>query len=238
MESWTGRRNFVRGLLAGVLASALVAFGPSWTSQDHGGQKTENWKPVEAMHLYLCAFHIAKENPGLQVEAHHYCAPHGEKLHQCVVYDSRGENPKLLGVEYIIGNDEYQKLPDAEKKYWHPHAYEILSGQLIAPDMPKEGDDAFPGFLETWGKTWHTWPDPKADMPLGEPLLMWSGNGDGQILQALVDKRDKDFGISTSAIRERRKALGFAVPQLPLPKSKDELGHIWKASGPDEPTKL
>src|SRR5690242_11039169 len=68
------------------------------------------WTPVESMHLYLCAFHTAKENPGFQVEAHHFCAPQGS-LHQCVVYDSKGPNAKLLGVEYIIGDEAYQALP-------------------------------------------------------------------------------------------------------------------------------
>jgi len=225
------------GVLVTLLALLALRPGPIW-AQEHGqpDRKAENWGPIEKMHLYLCAFHIAKENPGFQVEAHHYCAPHGDKLHQCVVYDSKGSNPKLLGVEYIIGDDVYQKLPEDEKKYWHPHAYEIMSGQLIAPDMPKDGDDLLAGLLNTWGKTWHTWRDPSTELPVGEPLLMWSANGDGQIAQNLIDKRDVQYKIKTQGIRERRKAFGFAVPNLPPPKSKNEVGRKWTTSGPDEPT--
>lgn len=201
-----------------------------------GGKNPQHWGPVNRMHLYLCAFHVAKENPGFQVEAHHYCSPAGEDIHQCVVFDSKGPSSKLLGVEYIITDAAYQALPAEEKRYWHPHAYEIMSGQLVAPDMPKMGDDAFPGFLNTWGKTWHTWRDPVTRYPTGEPLLMWSANRDGQIDQGMIAKRDAQFGINTAEIRERRKAFGYECPQLP-PAGMSEVGRKWTTSGPDEPTK-
>ena len=83
-------------------------------------------------HLYLCAFHIAKDNPNFKVEAHHYCSMRDLKvgkgdLHQCVIYDSKEAPAKLLGIEYIISDETYQMLPHNEKIYWHPHAYEIVS---------------------------------------------------------------------------------------------------------------
>ncbi len=234
------------GLIAGF-AGAMLAGRPAGSSADdktpdpHAGhaaaRNAENWAPVDKMHLYLCAFHVAKQNPSFQIEAHHFCAPQGGDLHQCVIYDSRGPNPKLLGTEYIIGDETYRKLPDEEKKYWHPHAYEILSGQLIAADMPNQGDDIFPGLIKTWGKTWHTWPDPTTPVPMGEPLLMWSANGDQQIDPKLISKRDAQFGISTDAIRERRKSFGFEVPQIPPAKSIKDIGRQWTPSGPDEPSK-
>src|SRR5262249_15233774 len=154
---------------------------PAPTMAQHGGggdahaggapaARSANWAAVEDAHLYLCAFHTAKEHPEFQIEAHHFCSPCGEKLHQCMIFDSNTADAKLLGTEYITGNDTYQALPAAEKKYWHPHAYEILSGQLVAPDMPNMGDDVFPGLITTWGKTWHTWPDPTTDVPMGEPI--------------------------------------------------------------------
>jgi len=227
-----------------VIGITLVLSSSTWTSGQHeghggtGGRNAENWAPVDKMHLYLCAFHVAKENPKFQLTAHHYCAPQKGDLHQCVIYDSRGSNPKLLGVEYIIGDDTYKSLSDEEKKYWHPHAYEILSGQLVAPDLAMQGDDIFPGLLLTWGKTWHTWRDPSTSLPLGEPMLMWSANGDGQVNESLVSARDAEFGISSADIRQRRTKYGFKVPQVPAVKSMNELGRRWTASGADEPTKL
>ncbi len=230
--------------IAGAAAALLVVglSGRGWAlayQHGHGGQAgpAENWQPISQMHLYLCAFHVAKENPGFQVQAHHYCSPQGKELHQCVIYDSRESNAKLLGIEYIVPDSVYQALPQDEKKYWHPHAYEILAGQLVAPDMPDLGDEAFKGLITTWGKTWHTWRDPSTAVPMGTPLLMWSANGDGQVAQKLIDARDGDFGISTAAIRKRRAAYGFAVPNIPPPKSINDLGRVWTATGPDEPVK-
>ena len=229
------------GLAAGFLLSTSVLNVAHAGQESHGGgggaHKTENWSPVDQMHLYLCAFHIAKGNPEFQIEAHHYCSPCGKDLHQCVIYDRSGPAPKLLGIEYIIPDDVYRTLPADEKKYWHPHAYEIVSGQLVAPELPKDGDEALSGLVLTWGKTWHTWRDPNSALPLGEPLLMWSANGDGQIRSDLLDGRDKRFGISTAAIRERRRSCGLDVPQIPPPKSLDEVGRRWTATGPDEPTR-
>ncbi|MFO0974505.1 MAG: OBAP family protein [Phycisphaerae bacterium] len=228
------------GVFAAALAGSLPALSAGEGHDEHGGMQAgmKNAGCLEKIHLYLCAFHIAKENPKFQIEAHHYCSPAGKDVHQCVVFDGNGADAKLLGVEYIITDAAYRSLPDAEKKYWHPHAYEILSGQLVAPNMPKEGDDMFPGLIRTWGKTWHTWRDPATPYPVGEPLLMWSANGDGQIDDKLVAKRDAKFGIETKQIRERRKTMNMAVPSLPPPKSMDELGRQFTASGKDEPTML
>ena len=56
-------------------------------------------------------------------------------------------------------------LAPAEKKYWHPHAYEILAGFLIMPGVPfTEELQHLRSFLPSWGKTWHTWPDPAFSM--------------------------------------------------------------------------
>jgi hypothetical protein len=30
----------------------------------------------------------------------------------------------------------FNDLPTAERKYWHPQNYEILSGELVAPGLP------------------------------------------------------------------------------------------------------
>jgi hypothetical protein len=243
MTKRTKNQFLVSSVAVIILAGAALMGLPGVAAEDDphkhgGGNRTAHWTPVEKMHLYLCAFHVAKENPRFQVEAHHYCSPQGTELHQCVVYDANSGNCKLLGVEYIITDAAYQRLPRDEKKYWHPHAYEIVSGQLIAPDMPQQGDDIFPGLINTWGKTWHTWRDPATEFPVGEPLLMWSANGDGQIDEELVARRDAQFNIKTADIRDRRKSYGFAVPQIPPARSMGEIGRRWRANGADEPIRL
>jgi hypothetical protein len=160
-------------------------------------------------------------------------------MHQCLLYDSTEKNARLLGVEYIISDRLYQELPDAERKYWHPHAYEVLAGGLIAPSMKPEDELAFmKALLTTWGKTWHTWPDPRTPIPLGEPLLMWSLGRDSLVDQDVLTARDKQFRVSATEIRERRcKAIGFEVPRVSHPKSLGEPGRQWTDEGPDKPTR-
>jgi hypothetical protein len=232
------------GVLLGLVGLAVLTV-PAARDDDHGTRQGHDaqgseWRfkaPLEQIHLYLCAFHVAKNNPTFQIEAHHYCSPAGQDVHQCVIYDGNGSNARLLGTEYIITDEAYRKLPPSEKKYWHPHAYEILSGQLVAPEAPDLGDALFGSLITTWGKTFHTWPDPTTPVPMGEPLLMWSANGDGQIDQALIDKRDARLKISTATIRQRRKSMGYDVPQIPPPQSTEEIGRQWAKDGIDQPTK-
>ncbi|MBI2100880.1 MAG: DUF1264 domain-containing protein [Candidatus Vogelbacteria bacterium] len=204
----------IRLLLAAMLGFSVFLFiGFVLSSHpDHQASKhVENWGGPRGMHLYLCAVHLAKDDSKFQVVAHHYCGAHGNKVHQCVVYDSRGENAKLLGVEYIISQETYVSLPEDEKKYWHPHDYEIDSGQLVAPDEADDGDSLLQGLRTTWGKTWHTWRDPKTALPFGEPRLMWSATADGQVNPELIITRDREFGIESQKIGERRRQAAIRV---------------------------
>lgn len=219
----------------GLAGTFSVAAAPEGAAQHPDGKR--DMGPMGQAHLYLCAFHVAKNDPRFVVEAHHYCSPVREEVHQCVIFDSSGAHARILGVEYIISDALYRKLPADEKRYYHPHAYEILSGQLVAPGMAPEAEDKLlGGLIRSWGKTWHTWPDPRTALPLGEPLLMWSANKDGQVPESLLNARDQRLGISTAAIRKRRSFLG-PVPQLEPPKSLNSLGRQFTEEGPDEPPK-
>ncbi len=133
----------------------------------------------------------------------------------------------------------FRSFPDEEKKYWHPHTYEVLSGGLIAPVMDHQAElDFMKYLLTTWGKTWHTWPDPTTPVPLGEPLLMWSLTGDGEADKELVARRDEQFGVSTASVRaERVEIIGDQVPQVPPPRSVATIGRQWTATGEDRPTR-
>ncbi|MCI0460815.1 MAG: OBAP family protein [Gemmataceae bacterium] len=219
--------------MLGATAAGLAGGVP--VPQNAGAAEHPDRTPANQFHLYLCAFHLAKKDPRFVVEAHHYCSMLNEDVHQCVVFDSPGKNARLLGVEYIISDSLYRKLPDSEKRYWHSHTYEVIAGLLIAPDLPKAAEkELMDKVLVTWGKTWHTWPDPKTPLPEGEPLLMWAATKDGQIPQEVLTDRDKRFQVSTPEIRKRRAYLG-PVPQIDPPRSVDEIGRQWSNEGPDEP---
>ncbi len=219
---------------------AGAALGTSQAIADGHGKGNDN-KPMAPLgnhHLHFCGIHCAKKDPRIQIVTQHYCGMVGEGMHQCLLYDSVGKGARLLGVEYIISDDIFRKLPDTEKPYWHPHTYEVLGGGLIAPTMKPDEEMAFmKGLLLTWGKTWHTWPDPTTPVPMGEPMLMWSLMGDGQDDPKVFAARDKEFGVKTADIRKKRiEAIGYEVPAVPQPKNVKVIGRQWTATGEDKPT--
>jgi hypothetical protein len=163
--------------------------------------------------LHVCAFHVGKDDPSLQVEAHHYCTPLRDGVFQCMLYDRDKGNAKLLGVEYVVSDDIYKTLPAEEKKLWHPHEYEIRNGLFTLPGVPADCEKKLlNGLLKTWGKVWHTWPDPTTDLPIGAPALMWSATGKGQVRGELVKVRDERYKIDIEQVRKHRDEI------LPAPK--------------------
>lgn len=225
------------GAVGAGAASASARGGEGHAAASHGGS------PLTGPHAHFCGIHVAKKDPKFQLIVQHYCVAHsetghGDALFQCILFDSREKNAKLLGVEYIISDREYRQLAEEEKQFWHPHTYEVLGGGLIAPGMAEEEERKFmKEVLTTWGKTWHTWPDPRTAVSIGEPLLIWSLTGDGQADERVVAERDRQFNVSTAKIRERRgREIGLEAPQIPLPKTLAEVGRQWTATGEDKPT--
>jgi hypothetical protein len=222
---------------------AFTVGGGAAQATGHGEPK-KGAGPVGGPHAHFCGIHVAKKDPKFQLIAQHFCtahagASHGGDVFQCLLFDSTAPNAKLLGVEYIVSDERYRALPADEKKYWHPHTYEVLAGGLTAPGMTAEEEMKFMKFvLTTWGKTWHTWPDPKQDVPVGEPLLMWSLGADDQVDPAVLAARDRMMNVNAAQIREARvKEIGFEVPNVAFPKSLDEPGRQWTSAGEDKPTR-
>jgi hypothetical protein len=231
--------------LLGTAGTGFAIHGGLLHAAPHSEHKNESplVTPMTGPHAHFCGIHVAKNDARFQLIAQHYCTAHaghdrGDGLFQCLLFDSAEANAKLLGLEYIISHEQYQGLPDGEKKYWHPHTYEVLAGGLIAPEMSPEDEMKFMRqILTTWGKTWHTWPDPATAIPLGEPLLMWALSGDGQASEAVIRERDRVFDVSIEDIRKRRiQAIGYEVPAVPFPQSTSQVGRQWTADGLDAPT--
>jgi hypothetical protein len=224
----------------GTGMSLASAVGPDVRAAHHGKMAdNKRMAPLGNHHLHFCGIHCAKKDPRIQIITQHYCGPVSNDMHQCLLYDSVGQSARLLGVEYIISDKVYRQLPEVEKRYWHPHTYEVLSGLLIAPGMRADDEMAFmKGLLLTWGKTWHTWPDPTTPVPMGEPMLMWSATADGQVGAPVIAARDKQHGTRTGTIRRKRiEAIGYEVPVVPLPKDMEGIGRQWTATGQDRPTR-
>jgi uncharacterized protein DUF1264 len=239
------RREMLRAVGSVGLGFTIHDGVASAAERDRHADGAAAASPISGAHAHFCGIHVAKKNRNFQLIAQHYCTAHNGHDHslglfQCLLYDSPASNAKLLGVEYIISNDQFRALPSDEKKYWHPHTYEVLAGGLIAPEMSAAEEKKFMRqILTTWGKTWHTWPDPQSNIPIGEPLLMWSLSDDGQVDEQIVQERDRQFGVSIGDIRSRRtREIGFEVPHVAFPKSMDQIGRQWTNHGPDQPVPL
>lgn len=76
------------------------------------------------------------------------------------------------------------------------------------------------GKMNNYGKTWHVWNTdfykgkPGDMLPLGDPMLAWSFNRDGEAVPGLVEKRDEEMGLDSMKSRKQRMDLqDFAKPQ-------------------------
>lgn len=171
--------------------------------------------PIDAVDSHVHGFHFYNGRIDEQVDAHHYCATLNEDLLQCMLFDSDSPMARLVGVEYVISAKLFNGLPEAERRLWHSHVYEVKSGQLVAPGLPAPAEHALmEKLIGTYGKTWHTWHahDDEAALPLGIPQLMMGFTADGQLDPARLTARDARLDIDSAEARARRADI--AAPSI------------------------
>lgn len=185
-----------------------------------GAAVLQSDSPLAPINVYLVGFHPMKSEPSHQMEAHHFCNQVNEDFAQCVLFDGNTRTANMNGIEYIISETLFESLPEDEKPYWHPHNYEILSGQLVAPGIPSLAEkELMRRKMNSYGKTWHVWSTGSQQhsgdaLPLGPAMLAWSFNRDGEADPALLQSRDERLGMESDEIRSERADLGgLAKPQ-------------------------
>ncbi|KAK6930647.1 Oil body-associated protein-like [Dillenia turbinata] len=148
----------------------------------------QSFAPINKIHQHLCAFHFYADDMTRQVEAHHFCAHQNEEMRQCLIFDSPAPDARLIGIEYIISENLFLTLPDAEKRLWHTHEYEVKSGVLFMPGAPGQVQrQDLEKVSKTYGKTIHFWQVDKGDnLPLGLPQVMMALTRDGQLEESLA----------------------------------------------------
>ena len=131
-------------------------------------------KPVDGYNLpqgHLNAVRHNFDDPSLRVE--HFCKPHDKIMMVCQLYDSSSANATLIGIEYIITQEQYDSLPNREKPYWHAHREELRS-ERADPSMPElspeQAQAEMAKMLPTWGKVIITW-IPNDDLPSFPPQV-------------------------------------------------------------------
>lgn len=199
-------------LLTLSLAFAPDAFAPDAFAQDKGEPPPQ--QPIRApqgLGIWLIGTHPMASDPSRQMVAHHFCQPLTDDLMQCVLYDGNQPDSRVTGLEYIIPQDRFERLPAEEQRYWHPHNFEILSGTLVAPEV---ADDMtlLAGKINSYGKTFHTWMTGTVvgeaeDFPYGPPMLAWSLNKEGQLAPELRQAY-QEMGFNLDEIRQER--AGYA----------------------------
>ncbi|PQO99386.1 DUF1264 domain-containing protein [Massilia phosphatilytica] len=187
---------------------------------ESGAKLLQGNAPLAGFDIYLNGFHPMKDHPEMQVEAHHFCRQVNEDLAQCALFDGNTRTANLNGIEYIISEKLYGRLPPEERQYWHPHNGEILSGFLVAPGLPEAAEHALmKKKMNSYGKTWHVWNTgangkPGDALPLGAPMLGWSFSRDGELLPNMLEERDTRLKVHTGERRRARTDLKpLAHPQ-------------------------
>lgn len=204
--------------------------GAGLAALEQGANLFQGTAPLKDFDVYGVGFHPAMDDPQIQMEAHHYCRVVNDDFIQCVLFDGNTREANLIGIEYIVSEALYRTLPEQERSYWHPHNFEILSGQLVAPGLPDVAEKAFmKRLLNSYGKTWHTWHtgrhdgDPGHPLPMGDPMLMWSFNRDGECDPSLEQNREEAMGLDTVKTRgERQSFVSEAHPQESVNRMRDQ----------------
>lgn len=174
-----------------------------------GAKVLQQKTPLNTFSTYLDGFHFYNGNINAQMEAHHYVSQLNEDVHQAIIFDGNGADAKIMGIEYIISERLFKQLPQQEKLLWHSHHFEVKSGELIAPGLPKLAEhELMEKLVSTYGKTIHTWhTDQDRDLPVGSPMLMMGFTKDGQINARLLADRDKRFNVKTSDNKKNRSDI-------------------------------
>ena len=208
MKSNPTRPARALAVCAGLMAVAVAAPPPPAAPETcrPGAGRAEAANPLAAIHAHLCGFHFYSGDMKRAVRVDHYCSHLNADVFQCIVYDSDKPNARLIGVEYIISEALFKALPPDEKKLWHSHRYEVMSGLLTASGLSGAAEtELMKEFANTYGKTWTLWQVDRGDkVPLGLPKLMMAFTADGQADPNLVAERDRDLKIDSAAVKAQR----------------------------------
>jgi len=179
--------------------------------------------PIRAIHAHVCGLHFYSGEPKRALRVDHYCSHLNPDVFQCVIYDSDKANARLIGIEYIISEALFTQLPAEEKKLWHSHRYEVMSGLLTAPGLSDVAEKELMGELvNTYGKTWHLWQVDRGDkLPLGLPKLMMGFTADGQVDPKALANRDNELNRDQATVKVQRMDL----PARPVAAGADAWQH-------------
>jgi hypothetical protein len=80
-----------------------------------GAGLLQDHDPMRGFDAYVVGFHCARDEPSMQMEAHHYCRVVNDDFLQCVIFDGNTRSANLIGVEYIVSEKLFETLPPASR---------------------------------------------------------------------------------------------------------------------------
>jgi hypothetical protein len=168
-----------------------------------GSSVLQGKAPLGALSAYVAGFHHPPGDLADQRETHRYCAQLNEDFVQCVMFDANTPDARLVGVEYLITERLFARLPAGERELWHSHRHDVDAGLLIAPGLPAPAARArMEKLAGMYGKAWCTWDTERDDLPLGIPRPMAPFTAAGQVRCTLLDARSHR-GVGGTPPRDR-----------------------------------
>jgi hypothetical protein len=125
----------------------------------------------------FAAAHPRRDRPGSPRGAHDDQLLDDAVSHR-LLYDGPGPDARLIGVEYLVSDEVYRRMPAEEKLYWHDHTCEADAGLPKSPRPSRSEARATRAPVRTlWGKVYYTWASGR-DYPRGPSRLSWSDTGE------------------------------------------------------------
>ena len=159
------------GVAFAIASLLLFSISNSAAQQSNMANATKPVGGYDTPEGHMNAIRHVFDDPTLRVE--HYCKQSDKIVAVCQLYDGNSTNATLIGIEYIITQQQYDSLPDREKPYWHAHRAEF-SPDRADPMMPelslKQAKIEMAKLAPTWGKVIITW-NPKDNLPSFPPQV-------------------------------------------------------------------
>jgi len=164
--------------------------------------------PLNSFHTHVCSVFTKVGEPEKQIPVHSFIGHINEDVMQAIIMDSDRRDARMIGVEYIITEKEFLRLPEDEKKFWHSKGYAAKSGLIVAPRLPWTVEHRLMADLApTYGKSFLFWDKATDPLPMGPPMLAVEPNKDGIVKGDLLKWRDEVLGVNTEKERKNRKDI-------------------------------
>ncbi len=141
----------------------------------------------------LTAVRHVYDDPTLRV--FHYCTPHHLIMAACSLFDTDQKNATLIGIEYMITSEDYNKLPEREKPFWHYHVTEFAPDRADPkfPQLSAEDEKKVLKMIEnSYGKVILTW-NPNDQMPAFPPQVQIVQHPDMVNMSAIPETHSGSF---------------------------------------------